>query len=287
MKVGDTIRLRDGRSLAYAEWADLKGSPVVLFHGSPGSRLFRPNESVTAACGVRLITVDRPGYGRSDLHPGRKMLDWPDDVVELADALAIEQFAIVGHSSGGPYALACALKLASRLTAVGLVSTVVPLDEIPEAQAELDDEERGLVELVRRDPDGAAQSIGEDAQWLLDDPESFLEAPRPEPDRRLLADPELSSMFVEMLREAVTNGVDGYVWDEIIERKPWGFSLEEIEMEVHLWHGDEDQYIPRAHVQHMATVIPKCEATFFPDQAHGMIIARWKEILSELASSPP
>ncbi|MCA1671930.1 MAG: alpha/beta hydrolase [Actinobacteria bacterium] len=285
--VGNRIRLRHGRSLAYAEWGDLKGLPVFFFHGSPGSRLFCPKESVTAACRVRLITVDRPGYGRSDLHPGRNMLDWPDDVAALADALAIEEFAITGHSSGGPYALACALKLAGRVTAVGLVSTVVPLDEIPEAQGWLGDEERHLVDVARRDPDQAAKSIAESAQWLLENPELFLEAPRPEPDKRLLADPEVRTMFVEMLQEAVRNGVDGYVWDEIVERNPWGFSLEDIEMKVHIWHGDEDQYIPRAHVESMANLIPNPHPTFYAAQAHGVVITRWNEILTQLASSRP
>jgi pimeloyl-ACP methyl ester carboxylesterase len=283
--VGNSIRLRDDRSLAYAEWGDFRGFPVFFLHGSPGSRLFCPKESVTAACGVRLITVDRPGYGRSDLHPGRKMLDWPDDVAALADALAIDEFAIVGHSSGGPYALACALKLGGRITGTGLVSSVVPLDEIPEAQVRLSDEERYLVDLARRDPDQAAKSIAESAQWLLENPELFLEAPRPEPDKRLLADPEVRTMFVEMLQEAVRNGVDGYVWDEIIERNPWGFSLKDIETEVHIWHGDDDQYIPRAHVQQMASTIPNCRPTFYPAQAHGVVITRWSEILNDLASS--
>jgi pimeloyl-ACP methyl ester carboxylesterase len=283
--VGNSIRLRDDRSLAYAEWGDFRGFPVFFFHGSPGSRLFCPKESVTAACGVRLITVDRPGYGRSDLHPGRKMLDWPDDVAALADALAIDEFAIAGHSSGGPYALACALKLGGRITGAGLVSSVVPLDEIPEAQVRLSDEERHLVDLARRDPDQATRSIAESAQWLLENPELFLEAPRPEPDKRLLADPEVRTMFVEMLQEAVRNGVDGYVWDEIVERNPWGFSLKDIETEVHIWHGDDDQYIPRAHVQQMASTIPNCQPTFYPAQAHGVVITRWSEILNDLASS--
>jgi hypothetical protein len=81
-----TLQLRDGRQLAYAEYGDPNGSPVMLFHGNPSSRLswglipgspFRPR--------LRLIAPDRPGFGRSDFQPGRQLLDWPDDVCELAD----------------------------------------------------------------------------------------------------------------------------------------------------------------------------------------------------------
>ena len=86
-KIDRTIRLRDGRQMAYCEWGDLQGRPVVLLHGMPGSRLFCPDEEATAAAGVRLLTIDRPGYGRSDPRPARTLLDWADDYIELADQL--------------------------------------------------------------------------------------------------------------------------------------------------------------------------------------------------------
>jgi pimeloyl-ACP methyl ester carboxylesterase len=66
------IRLADGRALAYAEWGDPAGRPVLLMHPTPGCRLYCPDnyrvERTSAECGARVITVDRPGFGRSDLH---------------------------------------------------------------------------------------------------------------------------------------------------------------------------------------------------------------------------
>jgi pimeloyl-ACP methyl ester carboxylesterase len=279
-----TVRLRDGRSLAYATWGDPQGKPVFLFHGSPSSRLFCPSVSTTAALGVRLITVDRPGYGRSDFQEARRLLDWPDDVAALSDAMGLDGFVVVGHSSGGPYALVCAFEMASRIAGIGLVSSVVPLDEVSAAYRGLDDDDRELVVLARSEPAEAKQRVEERAGWLLDDPEAFLQAPRPEPDRRLLEDPEVRSMFVEMIRESVRSGLSGHAWDEVIERNSWGFSLKDIEMEVHVWHGDQDQYIPPAHAEQMGHLLPACQLTIYPDEAHGVIIARWKEILSSLTS---
>jgi pimeloyl-ACP methyl ester carboxylesterase len=278
------IRLPDSRSLAYATWGDPQGKPLFLFHGSPSSRLFRPSDSVTASHGVRLITVDRPGYGRSDFQEGRSLLDWPDDVAALADAMGLDTFTIVGHSSGGPYALACALVIASRIARVGLVSTVVPLDDVPAAYIDLDDDDKELIDVARREPVEARRRIEESGRWLLEKPDAFLQAPRPEPDRVLLDDPKVRSMFIQMIRESVRSGLAGYAWDGIIERNPWGFSLQEIESEILVWHGDQDHYIPRAHIEQMASLLPDCRATFYPDEAHGVIIARWKEILSTLTS---
>ena len=95
----DAIRLGDGRTLAYAEWGEPQGRCVFLFHGTPHSRLFCPDEAVTASSNVRLVTVDRPGIGGSDVLPRRTLGDWPSDVVELADALEIEKFGVVGWSA--------------------------------------------------------------------------------------------------------------------------------------------------------------------------------------------
>jgi pimeloyl-ACP methyl ester carboxylesterase len=277
-----TLSLRDGRSLAYAEWGDASGAPVVLFHGSPSSRLFCPNETVTASAAVRLITIDRPGYGGSDPDPKRSMLGWVDDVTELMDALELARFTLVAHSSGGPYALACATTLAPRLIAVGLVSSAAPLDEVPGAHDWLDQDERALVELARDDPAAAMRQIAAGAQWLIEQPELFLEAPRPEPDRALLAEPAVSAMFLAALREAVRGGLDGYACDEVLERRPWGLRLGDVNVDVQLWHGGLDPYIPLAHAEYMAHALPSCRPTFHSDDGHGLILSRWGEILSAL-----
>jgi pimeloyl-ACP methyl ester carboxylesterase len=281
---GGTIHLRDGRALAYEEWGDSEGRPVFLFHGSPGSRLFRPNQEVTASSHVRLFTVDRPGYGRSDPDPGRTMLDWADDVAELANALEIDRFAVVGTSSGSPYALACAVKLPARVRRVGLVSTTVPLDEVPTAWGDADEKERELVELARRDPTQAVKAVTEGAGWLLERPEMFLDFPRPDPDRQMLEDPEVRAMYLDQILEAVRPGLEGFGWDEVLERNPWGFRLADVKAQVYLWHGDQDPYIPRSHVEAMVSQIANCQTTFYPDEAHGLIVTRWREILATLTS---
>jgi pimeloyl-ACP methyl ester carboxylesterase len=102
-----TAELHDGRRLGYAEWGPADGTPVLGFLGTSLSSLAHLGEDAPRAAGVRLVLVDRPGYGRSDHQPGRTLLDWPADVAELADALAIERFAVFGMSGGGPYAAAC------------------------------------------------------------------------------------------------------------------------------------------------------------------------------------
>lgn len=87
------LQLGDGRQLAWAEMGATVGRPVFYFHGGPGSRLpvVRGQGVAAAAAGVRLICVERPGFGESTRHPQRTLAGWPDDVAALADHLELER----------------------------------------------------------------------------------------------------------------------------------------------------------------------------------------------------
>jgi pimeloyl-ACP methyl ester carboxylesterase len=123
INIAKTIRLRDGRTLAYAEFGEPSGKTLFYFHGGADCRLeARLLTKQAKQAGIRLIGVDRPGMGLSSFKAGRRLLDWPNDVVELADNLLIDRFAVLGVSGGGPYALACAHKIPDHLTACGIIA---------------------------------------------------------------------------------------------------------------------------------------------------------------------
>ena len=124
-----TFELKDGRKLGYADLGNPEAKPLFHFHGFPGSRLeVAIFADRVVQNNIRLIGIDRPGMGLSDFKKDRTILDWPDDVVELADALGINKFAIEGISGGGPYAAACAYKIPDRLTTCGIISGLGPMD---------------------------------------------------------------------------------------------------------------------------------------------------------------
>ena len=103
-----TTSTADGRTLAFCEWGDPKGTPVFSLHGTPGSRVTRhPDAEVYRRAGVRAITYDRAGYGLSTRLPGRSIAHAAADVATIADALGIERFAVTGGSGGAPHSLAC------------------------------------------------------------------------------------------------------------------------------------------------------------------------------------
>ena len=87
-----------------------------------------------------------------------------------------------------------------------------------------------------------------------------------------------------MVQEAVRQGLAGYVSDEVLERRPWGFRLGDVNSPVAVWHGGKDGYIPLDHVEAMAALLPRSRTSFHADQAHGLIIPTWAAILAELTS---
>jgi pimeloyl-ACP methyl ester carboxylesterase len=269
--------------LGYAEYGDPGGRPVFFFQGTPSSRLLHPDAAITAALGVRLIVLDRPGFGQSDFQAGRTLLDWPGDVLEVAGLLSIGRFAVVGVSGGGPYVAACAYKIAQRLTAAAMVSSMGPVDA-PGATEGLPPVRRAGAAVARRAP-----SLLRPLMWLLQNPgrnpDQFLRrytAHNREPDRELLERPDFSGMLKASYAESARNGIRGFAWEVRIVSRPWGFRLEDIPMEILLWHGEEDSSTPVAMARQMASAIPNCHATFLPQEGHFLLFTHWQEILAAL-----
>ena len=122
-------QLQDGRRLGFAQYGDPEGSPVIVFHDLWGNRSIRhPDDSILVRLGVRLIGVDRPGYGMSTRKVGRSLMDVVDDVMLLSKALKLERFAILGFSAGGPYALACAYRFPQIVSRCAVIAPLPPLD---------------------------------------------------------------------------------------------------------------------------------------------------------------
>ena len=219
------MTLADGRQLAYAEWGDPSGKPVVFIHGMPASRLFCPDEDATIAAGVRLITIDRPGYGRSDPRPDRVLLDWPADFVELADQLDLPACPVIGWSAGGRNALVIGLRVPERVTAIGIVVAPGPIDQVPGAIEELDPEERTAFRLLASDRAAGLALVSGQSTWLDGDGwKTMFAGTWGESDDDVLSDPGTREAMEVQTREGARQGRVGYEADLLEAFTPWGFS---------------------------------------------------------------
>jgi len=285
-KTQRTIKLKDGRTLGYAEYGNPQDKLVFHFHGSSSSRLERPpDENILPTAGIRLITVDRPGHVLSHFQPNRRLLDWPDDVAALADHLTIDKFAVSGWSFGGPHAMACAYKIPERLTAVGLISSFAPYDR-PDATAGMARFNKISLGLARWMPWWLGrQFMKMQGRALRDNPEDTahkMMSSLPEADQEVLSDPQVKEVLLLSLSEAYRTGADGAAWEGAMLVRPWGFRLQDITIPIHIWHGEADVNDPLQCGEYLRDTIPNTRTTFFPNEGHFLIMKRWGEILIEL-----
>lgn len=260
-----TLTLDDGRTLAYATFGDPGGPPVFVFHGGIGSRGFGLLfEAAGSELGVRVVSPDRPGYGRSDPLPGRSLLDWPDDVAALAEALGVDRFAVLGVSGGGPYAAACAYALPERVTAAALVSSVGPASG-PRALGL-----RLIVRLARWLPWIAAVPVRRTLERARTSPDAAIEARaegKAEPEaamHRSDAGRRLNAQTAEAGRQGHRHAVR----ELAIVGRDWGFDLGEIMVPVGVWHGRLDRTVPISTAEHVASVVPNATLTIRDDVGH-------------------
>ena len=224
-KADNVLRLQDGRLLGYGEYGDPDGRPLFFFHGTLGSRVQARGIAEAAAAGnVRIIAPDRPGFGLSDFKPNRTLLDWADDVAELADALGLEQFGVVGLSGGGPSVIACVLKLPERLTAAGIVSGVGPSD-VADATVGMSRSSRLGFALGQRAPLALRPLLALITLTLRRSPDRVLAAvfaEAPEADKAIWRRPEIRDLFRDDLLEAARQGARGAAYEAALYARPWG-----------------------------------------------------------------
>ncbi len=276
MAQGDVgcLQLRDGRSLAFAEYGDPAGEVLFYFHGFPGARveaqlLAEPARRLS----IRLIGIDRPGMGFSTFDPGRHFLDWPSDVVELADMLGIERFSVIGVSGGGPYALACASAIPDRLIACGVVSGAgLPGPLLRFLSKWLPWLLSPMLLPLHRDEEHAARSLRRFSGWW------------PQPDRRVM--PKVADILSASLAEAFRQGSKGVAYEGTLISSRWDFKPEDVHFaNLRWWHGGRDRHVPIAIGRAVAERLSSCHAIYYEGEGHiSLIVAHGEEIVETLAS---
>lgn len=263
----------DGRKLAVLDAGDESGPAVIGSHGTPGSALlWREVVEDVGARGMRAIGYDRPGYGKSDPHPGRRVADAAADVAAIADALGIERFAVAGGSGGGPHALACGALLPDRVVAVACLASVAPypaegLDWL-EGMGQDNLDEFAATQEGRKTLEPFLEKQAEGI--LSAEPETLVEALRSlcsPPDVAVLTG-EFAEYVLAATRRGIGESLEGWIDDDFVFMHAWGFGLDEIRVPVQLWHGAQDRFVPVAHGRWLAERIPGVEAHISEEDGH-------------------
>ncbi len=262
-----TLLLPDGRKLGYAQYGLLTGQRTMFYcHGWPGSRLEAAMfDAIALRLELRIIAVERPGFGWSSPHPDRTLLDHAKDIESLANHLDLKSYGVLGISGGGPYALACAYALpADKLKGVSIVCGLGPPDM---GYAGMDwmhwagftFGNRYMPGLMRwwfsRQPTWRP-GLSDEERLELVVQEAVKNKSKSHPkDVIFFTDVDLMRLLTRGAREAVCQGFDGMVLDGKLINSDFGFRIEDIpkDLPVYLWYGTLDTSVPLHHGEKIAT----------------------------------
>jgi pimeloyl-ACP methyl ester carboxylesterase len=276
------VNTASGRKLCAEQDGDPDGRPVLLLHGGGSSRLFRhPDSRLTARLGVQLITVDRPGTGRSDTDPERSLADWADDVQALMDAIGIGGFDVVGHSQGAPFAVATAAGLKERVRALTIASGLPPLDN-PKTLAGLNRFDRAIFALDRRAPSLLSALLQTAAAGSKAVPEAAI--------KRIFNHahgPEIGPMMWASSREAVAVGARGIARDIHLVNDSWNLDLGSVTAPVRLFYGADDAVVGESAVEAYQELFGGCEVDIIPGAGHLALLDHWERLLTWRPAGTP
>jgi pimeloyl-ACP methyl ester carboxylesterase len=259
-----------GRVVAYAEWGDPDGFPVIVMHGTPGSRRGRWSDPVAlAATGVRQIGINRPGYGDSSRLEGRTVAAVVPDVLAVAEALGVGRFAISGASGGGPHALAVAALAPERVVRCRITSCLAPAG-IPGFFEGMDPhniEEWELVLAGRALPEVTRRVALMRSRVLTDPGSIFADLALPASDQAVMNERAAFAVRQESLLEALTTPF-GWYDDDVAFAQHWGFDLAQVDVPVELRYGRHDVFVPPTHGHWLARALPHAQVTCWEDHGH-------------------
>lgn len=264
-----TIRLADGRTTGYADYGCPPATAVLWCHGGPGSRAEPAHLSPQATrAGLRIIGVDRPGYGLSTPRRGRSIADWVPDAVAVADHLALDRFVAVGASTGGAYALALAALAPERV--LGAVACCSLSDtRWPEGKATMS---RAHNHAVWEAPDRAAalaaaiEGHGENGSKMRREGMAAALAPS---DLALFREPDWMREAPTAFQAMFAQGLEGYADDRLADGLGWvSFDVTAIRCPVTVLHGKRDRMVDVIHAFHTAELVAGAELLIFDDLGH-------------------
>ncbi len=276
------ILLPDGRKLSYSEYGSPRGTAILGFHGTPGSRfMFRLVHEPARRMGVRIIAPERPGFGLSTYQHNRTLADWAADVAMLANHLGLAQFGVAGISGGGPYAAACAALLPGRVTAAALISPVGPLCP-PEGPDTIGTSRYVTFRLLPRVSPAMRGAFSLGRLMFLNAPDSMYGLIRRRAcaaDRRILHRPEIRRNLLDGVSEGLRPGIRGVIQEMRIFCKPWGIPFDAVNAPVLLWQGTNDRNVPVPASLRLARLIPHCELHRVEGAGHYWIFEHIEEVL--------
>ena len=263
--------LADGRKVELLIAGKPQANVVVFHHGTPGgTTTWESWLTEVEKQGGFAFSYSRPGYGQSDRHEGRTVIDNAADIGEILKHYGISKSVSIGWSGGGPHALADTT-LFQNVAAISIAGVgpfgASDLDFL-EGMGEENHDEFGeavkgpaaIEDWMKRNASGLAQvtadEIIEAFGGLIGDA-----------DKKALNDGAAEGV-AKSYRQSIEAGYYGWMDDDLAFVEPWGFDIASITKPVELWQGNDDFMVPHAHGYWLEKHIPTAKLHFVPGEGH-------------------
>ncbi len=278
-----------GTRLAFHEYGDPTGCPIIFYHGTGshlhGMLLHKPGLKY----GFRIIAPDRPGVARSDFRPGWTILEYAQDMADLADTLGINSFGAIGISGGGPTLMASAFSIPHRLHCVVDLACAMPVYDDPEIVRHLGTMDRFYAKVGTRLPLALFRipfSLLGTMQTVMKSPKSFakmFDSSLCPADKMLFGLPDFQYLFMRDFQELYRFGSQGPAYDAQTVYKSWGFNLSEIETHIEVFQGTSDKFIPPKFSEYLARNVKSVRLNLLEGQGHFYHLAYGYKMLKKVA----
>ncbi len=287
MNPNRTITLKSGMTLAFADYGDVDGKPLLYFHGLPGSRLeASPHHHMAKEAGIHLIAIDRPGIGLSTYQPNRTIMDWPATVREFAETLDIDKFNLIAYSGGAPYALACAAAIPELLDKIVICCGVPSHDWYRKIESP-----RGVARHIRKIlslPHAIRSKTLHIMKWYFlitggkVNRSMALRLFSP-PDAETVLDEKHSEEISMNIRESMRGSVKGTDKEIELLINPWGFDPRKITVPISVWYAGNDWLIPSEIMEELIGKLPGVKKHYYKDEGHfSLRLKHFGKIIEEL-----
>lgn len=279
-----TMRLHDGRVLAWSEWGRVDGLPVLFCTGAAMSGWLGFGANDLIDLGLKLIAIDRPGLGLSDVHPNKTLSSWVEDTQEFIKANNLHNVTAVGFSQGAVFALALAGR--NLVRAIAIVSGQDELTH-PSLKPLLHPDVERMITAVQEDAAGFEHHFSEIATpeglWQL------IIGMSAERDRSLYMSDTFSKAYQRSLKEGFSQGAQGYARDLVNTLSSWPVEPECISIPVDLWYGGADTSTVHSpdFGATLASRLPHASHILDPEAGGSILWTRSRDILTKLKSHLP
>ncbi|MBY0316116.1 MAG: alpha/beta hydrolase [Bdellovibrionales bacterium] len=279
------------KRMRFHEWGPVDKPVILLVHGFPGSGDHAKLISQTPHWNsFRLISMDRPGYGDSDLQKKITPLIFAEQIKEFLMAQQIEKFSLISVSGGAPFALAIAYVMGDAVQRVSCIGSVGPITQSSFFFLSAQQQKFWVIQKLAPRPllHLLFHRIWKENISKLDEVLFTQEDQFNPQDYKVLTDPILGPELMNMTKTSLQKGAGGVVEDIYVFGSDWGFNISEIKCPVTLWHGSRDNIVHKRFSKFMKNRIPRARLRFIPNESHYSLLLNYRDqILEELLETPP